>query len=59
VRKKLSPELREQIRRDNEFGGAARANMQRIIDEHEERRRRRAEEAARRPRWLRFLRRAA
>ena len=59
MKKKLSPEARERIRRNREFGRAARANMQKIIDENEERRRLAAERRARKRRWFPFLRRPA
>ena len=59
MKKKLSPELRERMRRNDEFSAAAHANMQKIIDENEERRRLAAERRARKRRWLPFLRRAA
>lgn len=58
-KRKLSPELRERIRRNDEVSAAAHANMQRIIDENEARRRTAAERRARRRGWLSFLRRAA
>jgi hypothetical protein len=59
MKRKLTPEEREQFRRIDEFGEAARANMQRIIDENEERRRLAAERRAQKRHWLSFLRRAA
>jgi hypothetical protein len=59
MKRKLTPEERERIRRNFEFSDEARANMQRIIEENEERRRLAAERRARKQRWLPFLRRAA
>ena len=59
MKRELTPEERERIRRNFEFSEAARANMQRIIDENEERRRLAAERRARKRRWLPFLRGAA
>jgi hypothetical protein len=59
MKRKLTPEERETIRRNFEFSDAARANMQRIIDENEERRRLTAERRARKRRWFSLLRRAA
>jgi hypothetical protein len=54
VKRKLTPEEREELRRLDEFSRAARANMQRILDEVEERRRER-EQRARRSLWRRLL----
>jgi hypothetical protein len=59
MKRKLTPEERERIRRLDQFSDEARANMQRIIDENEERRRLAAERRARKRRWLPFLRRTA
>jgi hypothetical protein len=59
MKRKLTPEQREQIRRNFEFSDQARANMQRIIDENEERRRLAAERRARKHHWFPFPRRAA
>ena len=58
-KRKLSPELRERIRRNDEFSAAAHANMLQIIEENEARRRALAERRARRRGLLSFLRRAA
>jgi hypothetical protein len=63
VKRKLTPEEREELRRLYEFSDAARANMQRILDEVGERRRereerRRAEEERRerrRRKWRRLV----
>lgn len=46
--KKLTPELREQIRRNREWGEAARRNMQEVIDRIDARRRAEEERRARR-----------
>jgi hypothetical protein len=54
VKRKLTPEEREELRRLDEFSRAARANMQRILDEVEERRRER-EQRARKSLWRRLL----
>ena len=53
--KKPTPEDRERWRQIDEFGKAARANMQRILDDHAARRRER-EERAQRSFWNRLLR---
>ena len=58
-KKTPTPDERERWRQLEEFGRAARENMQRIIDENEERRRLAAERRARKRRWFAFLRRAA
>jgi hypothetical protein len=52
--KKLTPEDRERMRQVDERGRAARANMQRVIDEIDARQREREERAQRRV-WRRLL----
>ncbi|MEX1357692.1 MAG: hypothetical protein WD981_03620 [Gaiellaceae bacterium] len=54
MKRKLTPEEREELRQIDEFGRAARENMQRILDEVEDRRRER-EERASRSLWQRLL----
>jgi hypothetical protein len=54
VKRKLTPEEREELRRIDEFGRAARENMQRILDEADARRRER-EQRANRSLWQRLL----
>jgi hypothetical protein len=55
MRKKLTPEEREEIRRINDQGRAARARMQATIDHADEWLRVRAERRERRRRLLRRL----
>jgi hypothetical protein len=54
VKRKLTPEEREEFKRLDEFSEAARANMQRILDEVDARRRER-EQRASRSIWNRLL----
>jgi DNA replication initiation complex subunit (GINS family) len=54
VKRKLTPEERKEFKRLDEFSEAARANMQRILDEVDARRRER-EQRASRSIWNRLL----
>jgi len=54
VKRKLTPEEREEFKRLDEFSEAARANMQRILDDVDARRRGR-EQRAGRSFWDRLL----
>ena len=55
MKRKLTPEEWEEIRRIDEEGRAARENMQRLIDEAEARQREREEREARRGFWSRLI----
>jgi hypothetical protein len=61
MKRKLTPEERENIRRVDQEGMAARENMQRILDEAAARQREREERDSRRGLWSRLsgLRRSA
>ena len=54
AKRRISPELREQIRLANEQGRRARAQMQAILDRIDENRRLREEALARKRRTLRY-----
>ncbi len=54
MKKKLTPEDRERMRRVDEEGRAARESMGRILDEVAERQRQREERASRRSVWGRL-----
>ena len=59
MKRKLTPEEREELRQLDQFGREARENMQRILDEVRARQREREERRRRGGLWQRLLRRAA